>query len=894
MKKLSFLISIFLFAFASTTAQNKQASTALQKNDNQFFIENKGQWDAEILYMANFGGLNAFITKKGIVYDFYELKEVKDSKKEIRSAIPNSSNEPEPPEMEKYGHMIRMNLLGCNEKAEAVGKEKSKTYYNYLIAGDTAHSRGYVGLYKEAVLKSVYEDIDMRYYFEGNSLRYDYILKPGADVRKINMQLEGSEHSYINSDGEWIFTTRFGEVKNTKLLSYQIIDGEQKEIPSKFKKDAKGNIVFELGAYDATKELVIDPLVYSTLIGGGQTYSYCTGLTLGDSNCVYVTGYVAPTGNFPITPGAYVYIVGFGSGDLSVISKFSADGSTLLFSTIFRSGNHSRAYDITLGPDKSINVVGYNYSLSGDMGCYLRLTPDGSSFVYANEYLDFNPYVTRIKSIKLDKNMGIYFTGSSAWAFPPSLFPPFPPISDSFFWDVDNPIGPQVFVAKFDSNYAPVFNSGFGRQGSSGTDIEVDSLGNVYVVGNISMGFPDYPYPSSFDSTFNGVVDAFLAKYSQDGTLLNLTYLGGSGEDRATSIQIDKQGNIFILGNTNSVDFPTTINCLNNSNSGGKDIFISKFDPTGTNLLYSTYFGGGGNELSTEIQIDSLGNIFFSGFTDSTNLPTSIGCYDSTYNGLGDAFVAKLTAAGDSILYSTYLGGSGIELSSTAIVASVPIGGMALDKFGDVYVGGSTLSGNSFPTTLGSYSQTPYGNYDIFVSKLKLTPCPVVLTTATSNAPLCVGGTLNLSSNMTGGVMPYTYHWYGPNGFISVLQNPIINNVSMVDSGLFSVMIVDAAGCNSSSSTNVIVKVCSGIQENTVNHTILIFPNPNNGTFTLQTTKLGNYELIDVAGRIIHTYEVKSSPYTITEKLSSGMYFIREKAGGIPNKFGPTQKIMIE
>lgn len=248
MKKLQILTTLFLFAFVSTFARNKEASAALQKSEKQYFVENKGQWDAEILYMTSFAGLNAFITKRGIVYDFYELKEVKDAKKEIPALNANRSNEPEAPEMEKYGHMIRVNLLGCNDKADPIGKEKSKTYYNYLIANDTAHSRGHVGLYKEVALAKVYDNIDMRYYFEGNSLRYDYILKPGANASQIKMQLEGSEHSYINSNGEWIFETRFGEVKNTKLLSYQIIDGEKKVIPSKFKKDAKGNIVFELGA----------------------------------------------------------------------------------------------------------------------------------------------------------------------------------------------------------------------------------------------------------------------------------------------------------------------------------------------------------------------------------------------------------------------------------------------------------------------------------------------------------------------------------------------------------------------------------------------------------------------------------------------------------------------
>ncbi|MBK7691729.1 MAG: SBBP repeat-containing protein [Bacteroidetes bacterium] len=733
------LVTVLFLLFGNTYAKDGLRS-ALHKNDQQFFIENKGQWDADILYMANFGGLNAFITKKGIVYDFYELKEVKDAKKEIRSAIPNSSNEPEPPEMEKYGHMIRINLLGCNEKAVPVGKEKSKTYYNYLIAGDTAHSRGYVGLYKEAVLKSVYEDIDMRYYFEGNSLRYDYILKPGADVRKINMQLEGSEHSYINSDGEWIFTTRFGEVKNTKLLSYQIIDGEQKVIPSKFKKDAKGNIVFELGAYDDTKELVIDPLVYSTLIGSYQAYDYCTSITLDDSNQVYITGYTnvfgwgGPLSAYPTTPGAYA---GGAGKDRSIISKFSADGSTLLFSTFFGGDvnwpdRYCRALDISLNTIKQIHAVGYIYSISGRRGFSIKLTADGSSLIYFHQYEDLGNLQTEIKSVKNDKYNATYLAGYTNWAFPPVGYPnlQFPPISDTFFYDVNNNSA-QSFVAKQNPNI--VYTSAFGMNGSSCNAIEIDSTGNLYAVGNISMAFPNYPYPSSYDSTFNGVSDAYLAKYNSNGVLLNLSYIGGGGLDGATSVQLDKQGNIYVLGYTSSPDFPTTLGCYSDSLKGDSDIFISKFDSTGVNLLFSTYFGGYGGEISTELQIDSLGQMYFSGQTDSSSFPISLGCYDDSYNGFTDVFVTKLNAAGDSVLYSTFLGGNNTDLSA----------GLALDKFGDVYVAGSTLSAYSFPTTLGSYNQTPYGNYDIFVSKLKLTSCPVVMATASSNTPLCVGGMLN-------------------------------------------------------------------------------------------------------------------------------------------------------
>jgi hypothetical protein len=686
-------------------------------------------------------------------------------------------------------------------------KKKVKTYYNYLIADDTAHSRGHVGLYKEVALTKVYDKIDMRYYFEGNSLRYDYILKPGANASQINMQLEGSDHSYLNSDGEWIFETRFGEVKNTKLLSYQIINGEKKVIPSKFKKDAKGNITFELGAYDDTKELVIDPLVYSTFIGG-HDHDYATAIIVDDSGQVYMVGrslLFNGVNLYPVTPGAYVLPINGNPGlyEYGDISKFSADGSMLLFSTTFNPGSvgNMRPSDIELGLDKSINVAGYTSAMGFYRGFFLKLTPDGAGLLNYQQYEDSPPYfLTTISSMRIDSSKATFFTGSTLNRFGSPIWP-CPPITDTFFHDCTIYwSASRAFVAKLDSNNNIVFSSSFGGS-ANGKSIEIDSLGNVYVVGDIHQSNPNFPYPSSNDSTYNGgSSDVFLAKYNPNGVLLNFSYLGGSAEDKATCIKLDKQGNIYILGHTKSNDFPTTIGCISDSLNGYSDVFISKFDPSGVNLLYSTYFGGSGGDFSSELQLDSLGNYIFSGF-GSGGLPTTAGCYDSTPNGNLDCFVTKLNPAGDSILYCTYLGGNDIEYAEDVMYSSFPDGGLALDKNGDVYINGATKSGNSFPTTLGSYHQAPcgyVGYYDIFVSKLKLTPCPVVVAMASANSPLCVGGSLNLSSNMTGGVQPYSYHWYGPNGFTSLLQNVNINNITLADSGIYAVQVTDANGCNSS------------------------------------------------------------------------------------------------
>ncbi|MBK8145221.1 MAG: SBBP repeat-containing protein [Bacteroidetes bacterium] len=412
------------------------------------------------------------------------------------------------------------------------------------------------------------------------------------------------------------------------------------------------------------------------------------------------------------------------------------------------------AHDIHLRFDKTIHIVGYIYTLNTSPGYYGILTPNGDSLLLDWSINGWSGY-EELRSIKTDSQKNVYITGD-CWGpqdlpfWPPVGYPPvgpFPPISDTFFY-VFSQNGGGVLVGKLDSNLNLVGSSFFGDFNSVGNSIEVDAAGNMYVVGSIGNGTPSLIYPSSYDSTFNGgPTDAFLAIFNPNCVLLNLSFIGGDSSDKATSVKLDQQGNIYVLGYTASPDFPTTAGCFADSLKGSSDVFVAKFDPSGTNLLYSTFFGGIGKESSSEIQIDSMGNMVFSGFSDSIALPVSIGCFDDTYNGLGDMFVTKLSASGDSLLYSTYIGGEKAELSSVSYnlgPAYTPgwaqCGGLAIDKFGNAYITGSTANNclpypcnNLYPTTLGSYQPLPAYEADIFVSKLTLSNiCEIDITISTS------------------------------------------------------------------------------------------------------------------------------------------------------------------
>jgi hypothetical protein len=205
-----------------------------------------------------------------------------------------------------------------------------------------------------------------------------------------------------------------------------------------------------------------------------------------------------------------------------------------------------------------------------------------------------------------------------------------------------------------------------------------------------------------------------VAKLNATGTgLIYSTYLGGSGFDQLSGIAVDSAGNAYLTGQTNSTDFPTA-SPLQATLKGSYNAFVTKLNPSGTALVYSTYLGGSGNDDGTAIAVDSAGEAYISGNTSSTDFPTANPVQASNAGGGNDAFVSKLDAAGTTLLFSSYLGGSSNELGQA----------IAIDASGNIYVAGSTSS-TDFPTTPGAF-QGGYGggSSDAFLAKITPTLTP--------------------------------------------------------------------------------------------------------------------------------------------------------------------------
>ena len=770
---------LILGLFFCTTVQAQNANDALNKVNRKFFIENRGQWHSDVLYLCRMGGLDAWITKYGVNYTFYKVEKTQNAKKEK----PHGKFDYE--DMENsilLGHRVLYELQNHNAEPQREGKQRQEGYYNYLIGNDPSKHASYVGLYKEAVVKNVYNGIDIRYYFDKGYLRYDYVVHPDADPSQIKFKLRGQYKDEVK-DGKIIYTTCFGEVQLAELHTYQ----NNTTIQSKFVK--QGDVyTFALGNYDHSKDLIIDPLVYSTYIGGSSN-DYGYGIAVDGSGNAYVTGWTQST-DYDVTAGAFQTTKG-GLDDVFV-TKLNATGTALVYSTYIGGNDDDQGYGIAV---------------------------DGSG----------NAYVTgRTGSTDYNVTAGAFQTTKGG--------------------------NDDVFVTKLNATGTALVYSTYigGSGGDRGWGIAVDGSGNAYVTGFTYS--TDYDVTAgAFQTTFGGSADVFVTKLNATGTaLVYSTYIGGSDDDRGYGIAVDGSGNAYVTGWTQSTDYDVTAGAFQTTNGGSGDVFVTKLNPTGTALVYSTYIGGSGDDQGYGIALDVSGNAYVTGLTGSLNYDVTPGAFQTT-NGGGayDVFVTKLNDTGTGLLYSTYIGGSDVERGT----------GIAVDGSGHAYVTGTTHS-TDYDVTTGAFQTTFGGSADVFVTQLNPTGTALVYSTYIGGSSGDVGNGIAVDGNGHAYVTGLTYS----------------TNYD-VTTGAFQTTFGGGADVFV---TKLDIGTTTSVQDNIISSLISwsIYPNPNQGQFTIQTEKGGVFELMDITGKVINTYTITNNVQTLNVNLPAGMYFIRERKSG--------------
>jgi len=656
------------------------------------FELNQGQTHQRVKFLARSDGYVLFLTATEAVMALdnpaahRKGKENLDVRDEEKARPPRS--------------IVRMKLEGANRAPQIEGLEQLPARSNYFAGTDASAWHTNIPNYARVRYAQVYPGIDMVYYGNGRRLEYDFIVAPGSDPELIEIAFGGIKAFEISRMGDVVLYTQQGNMLQSRPAAYQEKDGVTEQVPVDYvAKDAR-HVGFQLGAYDQSRPLIIDPvLVYSTYLGGsGFDQGYAIAVdSLGNS---YVTGQTAAI-DFPTTSGAFQ--TKYGGGD-AFIAKLNPSGSALVYSTYLSgaSGNGiavdsaGNAY-ITgdAGPLSFPTTAGaFQTSPVGYDAFVTKLNPAGSGLVYSARFGgnldDFS------RGIALDVSGNAYITG---WTVCRSTICTFPTVNafQPNFAGGNN----DAFVTKIDSSGSSLVYSTYlgGGKVINGTEdwgeaIAVDSAGSAYVTGYTYS--PDFPVTAGALDTSRAGLDAFITKFTPDGAaLVYSTFLGGAGREQGQGIAVDANGNAYVTGITESFDspftsayegFPVTAGAF--QTKGNYDAFVTKLNSKGSALVYSTYLGGsGGVDRGWGIALDDAGNVCITGDTSSNNFPISNAIQATFGGGPTDAFVTKLNAAGSGLVYSTFLGGSLTDEGR----------GIAC-KGTDVYVTGDTSSFN-FPTS---------------------------------------------------------------------------------------------------------------------------------------------------------------------------------------------------
>ena len=675
------------------------------------FEANAGQTSNEVKFLSRGGGYTLFLTRHAEAVLVFQKPAIQQGKTErvVAESTPAA--------------VLRMKLAGATVNPEVAGLEELAGRVNYFVGNDARKWRTNVPTYARVNFHGVYPGVDLAYYGNRQQLEYDFIVAPHADPQKIAMRFQGAEAFSVDSNGDLVLTINKKELRFRKPVVYQEIDGRRHEITSTYMLKGKRSVGFEIAAYDPNRPLIIDPtLVYSTYLGG-SIYSNGYGVAADSAGNAYVTGETCAS-DFPTTPSAF-QSVSPGSCP-AFVTKFNPTGSGLVYSTYLggSKGSGARANGIALDAAGNAYVAGTTDSpdfpttsgafrpvplcVACDTGFVTKLNPAGSGLVYST-YLGGSIF-DLIMDIAIDASGDAYVTGwTESVDFPitPGAAQPVFPGTASF--------STSVFMTKLNASGTALLYSTYlgGSQNAFGYAIAVDPSGNAYVTGTAFGDFPVTPF--AFQVLSQGGVDAFVAKIDPTGfgsaSLVYSTYLGGAANEDARGIAVDATGNAYVMGTTQSDNFPTTsgaFQAVKTSMPTLGSAFVTKMKPDGTGLVYSTFLGGTRYQIGTGIAVDASGGTYVTGTTNSYDFPTTPDAFQPNKGGYGacwwDAFVTAINPQGSALVYSTHIGG-GIGGGSCGYGTDRGER-IAVDVGGHVYVGGWTES-TMFPTTPGAYQTAP-------------------------------------------------------------------------------------------------------------------------------------------------------------------------------------------
>jgi uncharacterized protein (TIGR03437 family) len=692
------------------------------------FERNIGQADRQFQFLAHSTAGSVYLSTRGIDLDLRDGK-----------TAPS---------------VVHATFTGSNINTQAELEDPLPGHVNYFLGNRPEKWITDIPTYGRVRYRDVYPGIDVVYYGANGTLEHDVVVRPGASPAAVAMAFRGADAVDLDRSGVAKVRTGSREVEWKKPVIYQEVNGVRVSITGRYRKNSSGDLGFEVGAYDTSRPLVIDPVVSYASYFGHNAADAGARMAVDSQGNTYLAGY-STDGAFPVTPGAYSPGTGFGNKGNGFIVKYNAANTAVVYSAYVGGGTWDGFTSIGVDTAGNVYVAGFTdsddypvtagalktkvHSSASDTStdCVVtKVNPAGNALVYST-YLGGSGEDSCL-GMAVDGQGFVYLTGVTRDPFGFPLSDNAPQRQGRGFLD--------AFIVKLNQTGTGVVYGTLlgGTDIDSGIAIAVDSQGAAYITGQTaSFNFP--VTTGAYQRTLAGVGgspparmgDAYVAKLSPDGgTFQYVTYLGGKNEDVGLGIAVDSQGNAYVVGSTLSDTFPTTTGAFQTTYKGlggnqyfpGGDAFVTKINPTGTALVYSTYLGGAKDDWAVGVAVDSSGKVWVAGATLSSDFPVSSDAAQAKYGGgnpiatfpTGDAWVAELDVAGASMIYGTFVGGKADEYATSVV----------LDSAGNAYITGSTFS-SDFPVTSAAL-QKGYGgtNYqflpvgDAFIVKVSLVAPP--------------------------------------------------------------------------------------------------------------------------------------------------------------------------
>jgi hypothetical protein len=690
------------------------------------FEQNQGQADSQVRFLSRRAGFSAFFKENEA--DFVLARQSTGRESTSQALVRENAGQHGGP---STADLLRMRLLNANSATTLSGTDRLPGAVNYFVGSDPANWHTGLPTFAQLKYAGVYPGIDLVYHGSGGRLEFDFQVAPGANANAIQFRFEGARKLKLDRQGNLVIIASNGDISFQKPVVYQSAgNGDSESIAGSFRISAGNTVHFAIGRYDHAKPLIIDPILnYSTHIG---QYAGGTAIAVDSAGEAYITGYADL--DFPTTPGSYQPIAvtttdadGYPAGGRIFVARLNSTGTAILYATYLSGSGLESSYGIALYASGDAFVVGTTSSTnfpvttgalqttnkaSSGTGFITALNSTGSALLYST-YLGGST-LTSVNNLTIDVSGDAYITGSTQDT-------DFPTTSGAFQTSAKTKTSAgfySAFVAKLNpAGSALIYSTLLGRSGQDfSSSVAVDNSGAAYLGGSTSSS--DFPITQgAFQQSreASNYQAGFVAKLNAAGSaLVYSTYLGGEADDGVSSIALDSTGDVYAAGDTDSPDFPITAGAFqpnigyNGFNYPQTNAFVSKFNSTGSALVYSTFLGeNSGLNLADQgdearsIAVDGQGNAFLTGIACTIDFPITAGALEPQNLSMETSFdcagfVSKFNPTATLLLYSTYFSGTGGQQGSDSVGDGA--NGLALDSSGNVYVTGFTSSVD-FPTT---------------------------------------------------------------------------------------------------------------------------------------------------------------------------------------------------